>query len=101
MADDLSEDLGDALLELGGHLYNGLKEGLRDVVEWGRDAVVPPPHLELSSQTGLRYSGVVVMDRGRVIAMLAVPVEEARPQRSYRQPMYPEEYDRHSELFGC
>jgi len=62
--------------------------------------VVPPPHLELSGQTGLRFSGVVVMDRGKVVAMLAVPVEEVRPQRSYRQPRYPEDYDRLSELHG-
>ena len=72
---DVTDELGDAVFELLGDAMRAISEAMRDVVDHARDAVVPPADLELTSQEGVRYSGVVVVNAGKVVAMVAVPAK--------------------------
>jgi hypothetical protein len=97
VSEELTEGLGDALFDLAGRTLKGVGRGLHDVVDWARDAIEPPPGLELIAADGTRYSGIFVLERGNVVAMIAVPVVPAGASRPVQPPIharpYPEDLD--------
>lgn len=72
---EVADEIGDAVFDLLGEALRAIGEAMRDVVDYARDAVVPPGNLELTGQDGVRYSGVVFVKSGKVVAMVAVPAK--------------------------
>lgn len=68
----MSDVVGDSVLELVRRLWTSARVPMQDALLWLAQATTPEERIELSDQLGRRFSGCVMMDRGRVVAMIAV-----------------------------
>lgn len=68
----MSTLLAEGLLSLFDRLLLELRPNIDDVVEWVRDAATPPMNLEFKATDNGVYTGIVVLERGRAILMLAI-----------------------------
>jgi len=95
----MAEALGDGLLE---SLEKKRPQLATAVIGWVRDFAEPPAGVELRSNDGSTYTGLVIVERSRPILMLAVrqapgaqplPIVTPPPthQRLYRRPHIEEE----------
>ena len=84
-----TEIVGDALFDLGARLWNELRLRVGDIADWVVEVITPPDDLELTDREGRRYSGLLLLEKGRVVAMIAVEVG----QRDHR-PMTATAYQR-------
>jgi hypothetical protein len=83
VADQVLRDLlGDAIAELLDRHEAKLREHFARLRDWVGDVAEPPPGVELRCIDGSRYTGIVLVERNVVIAMIAfrhAPDQEASP----------------------
>ena len=89
MAELLEDLLGESLLAALRGLWRAFCATSNEVVDWFREVAVPPPGLSLESEDGCTFTGVVLVERSVVIAILAVrhPARSARPSSSRSHPL--------------
>jgi hypothetical protein len=76
------------LLVLMDRIAFGLRPTANLAVEWLRDAAQPPPGLELSSSDGSLYSGLALIERNKLVLVLAVKSGVAPNRPAAFQPPY-------------
>ncbi|MCA9633182.1 MAG: hypothetical protein KC766_36270 [Myxococcales bacterium] len=87
---ELLEDLpGESLLAALRGLWRAFCATSDEVVDWFREVAIPPPGLSLVSEDGCTFTGVVLVERSVVIAILAVrhPARSARRSSSRSHPL--------------
>lgn len=95
----MNDALIDAFVELGACAWVELRHQVDAVSAAVMSAITPPPGLELIDPRGVRYSGLVLLDRGHVVAWLAVPASaalESEPRHGLirrRRMVGPEDWD--------
>ena len=77
------EVLGDALADLGGRLWQEVRFRVGDVADWLVETITPPDQVVLTDRDGKKYSGLLLLERGRVVAMIAV--ETSKPAQRAAQ----------------
>ena len=81
------ELLGEALLELVRQGPPRRVPPAAELLDWLREAVTPPPGVELFSADGAAFTGIVIVDRNRPIVMLAA--RQAPAPRMQTSPSIP------------
>ena len=81
----MTELFGDALLDVARDVYGRVGPKARRAIDWVREAAEPPPGLELKAADGSTYTGMAVLDHGKVLVLLAGRHEPERP--SVRPPL--------------
>jgi hypothetical protein len=66
----------------------GSSQRARRTVAWLREAARPPPGVELVTSDGALYSGIVVIDRNRPVAMFAARQTSGPRPRPPSPPTY-------------
>lgn len=96
----MSAVLAEGLLAVLDRVLLRMNPNLDRAFDWLRDAATPPADLEFKASDGALYTGLVVLERSRVILMLAVrgPVSQPTPPR-YEPPRYVPQPVRPREMF--
>ena len=85
----LSSAIGDAIIGLAEWAVPMMRPKVRELIEQAADAVRPDPPISLVSLDGREVlTGIVVLDRGQVIAFLGAryPATTSIPRSSHRTP---------------
>ena len=79
----VDDALGDALLELVQQAASEASPKVKQAVAWLREHAEPPEGVKLQSPDGTLYSGVAIVDRNKVIVLLAArhPTTAITPHR--------------------
>ncbi len=78
-----------------------------EVLDWVRDASRPPDGLEVRTSAGETYSGIIVVDHNRVVAILAArhetaaspPPRPSPPAPPFQDPFCREPWTHDGDLF--
>ncbi|NRA75966.1 MAG: hypothetical protein HRU16_08480 [Planctomycetes bacterium] len=74
MGEQIARDmLAEGLLETFDEHSSEISEQVRMIADWLRSAAEPPPGVVLHSNDGTEFSGLAIVERNRVIALLAIP----------------------------
>lgn len=95
----VDDALGEALLELVQQAASEASPKVRQAVAWLREHAEPPEGVKLQSPDGTVYSGFAIVDRNRIVVLLAArhptaplpltprePVAVPAPPRRYFDP---------------
>lgn len=78
LADGVAELLGDAILDIVAEGRDRAAPHAEAALRWLREAAHPPPGVALHASDGAIYTGIVLVDRGRVVVMLAFRDDRSR-----------------------
>ena len=105
MSGGVSDALTGALLVAIDRIFSRLRPATHQVIDWMRDTCEPPAGLQVHAPDGALYSGLALLERSRVIVLLAIKVghdphvnERHSPSR-FDHPAHYDSPPAHSQLF--
>jgi len=90
--------LGEAIISEVQRSQYRTVERLRSLWQWLTDVGEPPPGMRLASPDGTTHTGLVIVDRNRVVVLIALRHRGANQPATHGSPLY-QEHDPRQQLF--